>query len=163
MEKREELNVPIRKLDEELEEMGFDAKQVNKILNWVDTIPIRIYGGNDIHVKVKYGIVRVNDHLIDCEDLSFNNLPQEDRILYLWDNKKLFNPFKIPPDAILLNPFTGEGGRYDGEPHDFENTTHYGMNPFNCKLFSKIEYKDGKAHKFWKVNSNNEWEEEIKK
>ena len=33
-------------------------------------------------------------------------------------------------------------------------------NVFNCKLFSKIEYQDNKAVKLWRVNDENEWQEE---
>lgn len=150
----------IRNLTTELEELGFNNEQVVKILEWVDTIPIRNYGDENIKVEIKKGTVRINEHLIEPEELSFNNLPHDLATYYLWDNGFLYNPFNLPPDAILTNPFTGESVyAKDGSVVFRGNETIILRNPFNSKLLSKVQYKDDKVFKVWKVNENNEWEE----
>ena len=160
----EEEEVTIRNLGKELEALGFDYEQSNKILEWVDTIPIRIYGGENINVVVNKGAVVINSQAIDPNDLSFNLLDKQTRINFLWDTGKFNNPFKLPKDIILFNPFTGIPIRPDGKPVNLGNTVHYMHNVFNCKLFAKIEYQEGKPIKLWHVNDQNEWvEEELRK
>ncbi len=159
-----EEEVQIRNLEKEVEALGFNDEQTNKILEWVDTIPIRIYGGENINVVVNRGAVVINSDAIDPYDLSFNLLDKQTRLNYLWDTGKFYNPFKSPKDVVLVNPFTGKAINNDGTPADLGDTIHYMHNVFNLRLMNKIEYKEGKAVKSWRVNDENEWvEEELRK
>lgn len=149
----------IRNLSNELKDLGFNEEQADKILEWVDTIPIRNYAGEEVKVELKKGTVRVNEHLVNSEDLSFNKLPHDLALYYAWDNGMLHNPFDLPDNIILHNPFTGKAINKDGTPAKMGNSTKIITNPFNMKIISKIEYKDDKPYKKWSVNSNNEWVE----
>ena len=81
------------------------------------------------------------------------------RLYYLWDNGLLYNPFEIPDDAILYHAFSGSAIRKDGKPVKMGNTIKTFMNPFTCKINSKIEYRDDKPYKRWVLDENNEWVE----
>lgn len=153
----------IRPLDKELKELGFNEEQIKTILEWVDTIPIRIYGGDEIKVEVKKGTVRVNEHLINPDDLSFNKLPHDLKIYYQWDNGYFYNPFEIPDGTVLYNPFRGEPLRHNegGKPTPATdiNGEKIMRNPFNGNICAKFLFENGIALKRWIVNDNNEWEE----
>lgn len=162
MENLEEEKINIRKLETELSDLGFDEEQSKKILEWVDTIPIRVYGDN-ISVIIKNGVVRINEDLVDINDLSFNKLSKDLRIYYSWDNGKFYNPFNIPDGAILYNLFTGEGLRHNKNgpptPATDINGEKIQMNPWSGKICGKFLYENGKPIKRWIVNDDNEWEE----
>lgn len=154
-----EKDIKIRNLTKELEGLGFSNEQSDKIIEWVDTIPIMVFYGKDIHVEVKKGGVMINSNLINPNKLSFNLLDEQTRLNFLYHSGNYYNPFKLPKDIILVNPFTGIAMKSDGTPADLGNTIHYMHNVFNHKLFTKIEYKDGYPIKTWVVNEQNEWEE----
>ena len=152
----------IRKLIDELEKLGFDQEQSTKILEWIDTLPIRNYGGEDIKVEIKKGVVRINEHLVEPNDLSFNKLPKDLKIYYLWDNGFFYNPFDLPNGLILYSP-SGKALQYNkgGEPTPATdvNGEIISHNPFNGNVCLKFLYDDGKLIRRWIVNDNNEWEE----
>jgi hypothetical protein len=152
-----EQKVGIRDLVKELEGIGFNEEQADKILEWVEKIPIQIYSGENIHVVVKKGCVMVNSDSIDPYDLSFNLLDKQTRLNLLYYTGKFYNPFKIPKETILFNPFSGDLRRADGSPAVAGTTTHYMHNPFTCKIHGKVDYVDDKPIRFWLVNDQNEW------
>ncbi len=147
----------IRDLTKELIELGFDKEHAGKILEWVDTIPIRNYGDEDIKIEIKKGTVRIDEHLVDANDLSFNNLTRDQRLQYLWDNDGMYNPFEMPDDVILFHPWSGQAIHKDGTPAKMGNTIKMMMNPFSCRINMKIEYKNDKPYKRWELDENNEW------
>jgi len=153
----------IRDLKKEIKDLGFDEEQSKKILEWVDTIPIRVYG-SDINVEVKQGVVRVNENSVDFNSLSFNDLPEDLRLHYMWDNGKLRDPFNLPDEMVLYNPFTGEAFRHNRKTGTKEIPTDLNgevmmHNPFNTRISGKILYENGIPIKRWIVNEDNEWEE----
>lgn len=156
-----EEKVNIRPPSKELGALGFNEEEIQKILEWVDTIPIRIYGGNNIQVEVKKGVVRVNEHMVHPDELSFNLLPHDLKIYYQWDNGMFYNPFNIPDGAILYNPFKGEPLKHnkDGKPTPADISGEKVMrNPFTGNITGKFLFDKGKAIKRWIVNDKNEYE-----
>ncbi len=159
----------VRDYDDELGKLGFTDEQIKSILFWVDTIPIHIYGGENIEAKVRNGIVKINENLIDADDLSFNELPEKVRLQYLADNGHFHNPFDLPDGVILCNPFTGAASKHVKGGYPTHNPTDLNgikimRNPINCLITSKIEYKEGIPIKKWDVSEDNEWiEVELKK
>lgn len=150
----------IRNLTKELVELGFSEADADKIIEWTDNLPIRIYGGENIQVEMKKGAVNVNAHIIDPKDLSFNNLPEQTKLSYLWDHGYLYNPFKIKPNTPLYSPFTGIAiDSTTGEIIDLGNEVQIFRNPFHMNITRKIEYKDSVPYKVFDVDENNEWVE----
>jgi hypothetical protein len=164
-----EEKIQLRNLTDELTALDFTEEQAEKILEWVDTIPILICGDEDnVQVRVNRGGVVINEDMIDSQDLSFNELPDETRLQYLWYTNKLYNPFKIPVGAKLGNPFTGEilevinAETKETKPVIFEDGEEFAsMNPFNMNLSTKFVYKDNKPVKRFTVDENNEWVEDM--
>jgi hypothetical protein len=152
----------VRDYDDELSKLGLSEEQIKGVLGWVDTISIHIYGGDNIEAKVHNGVVKINEQLIDADDLSFNKLPEKVRLQYLADNGYFYNPFDLPDGVILYNPFTGDASKHvEGDkpihnPEDL-NGVKIMRNPFNSLITNKIEYKDGLPIKKWDVNEDNEW------
>jgi len=157
MEKQNKLEV--RNLTKELEELGFNESDADKIIEWTNNLPIRIYGGDNIKVEMKKGAVNVNAHIIDSKDLSFNQLPEQTKLNYLWDHGFIYNPFKIKPNTPLYNPFTGVGiDSTTGDIVDLGNEVQIFRNPFHMNIIRKIEYKDSVPYKVFDV-VDNEWVE----
>jgi len=160
MENLNEEKIDIRNLETELSNLGLNDEQSKKILEWVDTIPIRVYG-SDIKVEIKKGVVRVNEDSVDPNDLSFNKLPRDLKIYFQWDNGMMINPFDIPDGTILFSPFSGEAMRHnkDGKPTPADiNGDKIMRNPFNGNITGKFLYENGKPIKKWVVKDG-EWVE----
>lgn len=51
--------IPQRDLVKELEAIGLTTEQCKKVMSWADTLPIHIYSGEFISVRIQGGIVRV--------------------------------------------------------------------------------------------------------
>lgn len=99
--------------------------------------------------------------MVNKNDLSFNNLPKDERLNILIDGGELFNPFEIPDGVVLWNPFTFIPiTKEDGEfvrPIIPDGETIF-RNPFSGKITTKVLFKDDKPVKAWTVNGDNEWE-----
>ena len=95
---------------------------------------------------------------VDISDLSFNKLPQEERINAMMEQGGFYNPFDLPDDIVMVNAVTHEvrGGEIA------DGTEHIIRNPFNSKIIGKALYMDNKPVKIWTVDENNEWLEKSK-
>jgi len=95
------------------------------------------------------------------EDLSFNLLPEEERLVLM--KPHMYDPFDLPDKVIMHNPFTGKAIQYnkDSEPRHPHDINGYKIlrNPLTSKILGKILYKDGSPLKVWGVNDTNAWEE----
>jgi hypothetical protein len=97
--------------------------------------------------------------IINPNELSFNNLDEKVAIEYLLNNGYFHNPFKLPDNVKLINPFTGHAIDKNGKPINMGDEIFIIRNPFNSKIIGKIEYKNGKPFKKWDVNDKNKWVE----
>jgi hypothetical protein len=159
-------NVIIRNLPKELEDLGFSGDQKTKILEWVDRLPIQIYGGENIHVRINNGAVLINENLIDYDDLSYNLLSDDLKMSYAFYTGKFMSPFNIPDGTVTYNAITGVPKMImDGElvPAEIEDGSEIVMrNPFNNNISGKFLYENNMPVKKWIVNDNNEWELDTK-
>src|SRR5690606_37025254 len=98
---------------------------------------------------------------VDINNLSFNELPEEERTKILFEEGHFYNPFEIPDGKVLWNPYTFEPiTMIDGETirPDIKDGEQIFRNPLNSKIIRKVEFKDNKPFKAWKVTEDNRWE-----
>jgi hypothetical protein len=96
----------------------------------------------------------------DVYDLSFNklDLTKEERSKILLEVGVLFSPFdEGVKDMVMMNPFTFE--TVNGTKEDGEYIIHH---VWTGMIDQKVQFKDGKAIRAWKVNDDNEYEEVFK-
>lgn len=94
---------------------------------------------------------------IDIYDLSFNELEQDVRFRLL---KPIFiNPFNLPNNTKLINPFTFERKDRNGNNVIWDNGIHIIHNVFTFKIYRKILVENNRVTKVWSVNEINEYKE----
>ena len=90
--------------------------------------------------------------MIDVDDLKFNELSEDERITALVREGRFRNPFDLPKDTPMMNPFTLKivnGTMKDG--------VHVMHNPMNGKIFRKVLVENNEVVKAWDVSDNNTW------